>query len=189
MPNDLIPVPTIDVQSYTDPAESFQAEAVWAANKAYAKEQNDFEGLLVSFTGWILQRRKTTELVRSALPGPGAYFGNQYQDGDESVTKLCDFGFSKMQFFRRCKELEVDPDVFHSYLDSCIEIGKQPSLFGMLRFSGSGSSLAGKSKYQTTLEVLAEYQKVPEEDLYPWSDDMKALWGSLHYWLVRKVKK
>ena len=141
MTNDLIPVPTIDVQSYTDPAESFQAEAVWAANKAYAKEQNDFEGLLVSFTGWILQRRKTTELVRSALPGPGAYFGNQYQGGDESVTKLCDFGFSKMQFFRRCKELEVDPDVFYSYLDECIEQTKQPSLYGMLRFSGAGSSL------------------------------------------------
>jgi len=139
--NDLIPAPKVDILSYTDPAESFRAEAIWKANASWAKESNDYEKLLGYFRFWILQRRKTTELIRAVLPGPGAYYGNQYQDGDEGVTRLADFGFTKMQFHRRMKELEVNLSVMESYLDECIQMTKQPTLFGMLRFAGSGSSL------------------------------------------------
>ena len=167
MTNDLIPAPTNDVQSYTDPADSFQAEAVFKANSAFSKEQNDYEQMLIWFQAWVLQRRHTTSLVRSMLPGPGAYYGNQFGPGDENVTRLADFGFSKMQFFRRCKELEVDPDVFYSYLDECIEQTKQPSLYGMLRFAGTPPSQSKSKRYRIALEVWAEYW---ESDGQHWGD-------------------
>lgn len=148
MINDLIPTPKMSVDSYTDPAESFQAEAAWKANASWAKESNDYVLLLNYFKLWILQRRRTTELVQAVLPGPGAFYGNQFLEGNNGVTKLVDFGFTKMQWHRRVKELEVPGSVFESYLDECIEMTRQPTLYGLLRFSGSSPVVIPKGKVE-----------------------------------------
>ena len=137
MEKTLIPIADIsaEIEKHKTPADSFRAEAAWRANASYARETQRFDLVLKYFDAWIRQRRRTTELVQVLLPETGAFYGNQFVDGDDSVTRLIDFGFTKMQWHRRTRELSVPLHVLESYLDDCIAKSINPSLHGMLNFA------------------------------------------------------
>jgi len=76
-----------------------------------------------------MARRKTTELVK-----PHVRQGQYGREGDNDVTFLSDFGFTKKQWNRRTQELKVTEDEITAYFDECIALGWHPSLFGLWKF-------------------------------------------------------
>ena len=116
----------------TTPKESFANEAEWKAAEAWAKEQRNYELVVEAFRGWILQRRRTTELI---TPNISQFHGNRFIGGNDMDTsyKLADYGFTKQQWHRRKKELDVGIDEIDGYIDDCIEKSTQPTLYGMLK--------------------------------------------------------
>lgn len=113
------------------PDESKQVEALAAAAKAWAKEQDDFEKVVLAARIYILARRKTTELIV-----PNIRQGQYGREGNDNVTFLSDYGFTKMQWSRRKKELEeVTLDDIDYYIDECIEKGIEPTVYGLLRYA------------------------------------------------------
>ena len=120
------------LQCAITPAQSKTVESMAAAAKAWAKEQDDFEMVVRAARIYILARRKTTELIE---PNIERFHGNQYVGGDNDVTSLEDYGFTKKQWGRRKRELEVTPDDIDSYIDECIEMHTEPTTFGLLRFA------------------------------------------------------
>ena len=116
------------------PQQSKDVEAMAAAAKAWAKEQNDYELVVNAARVFILSRRKTTELIQPDIKR-GGDGSNQYQSkGDNDVT-LADYGFTKKQWNRRCKELEVEPEEIDEYIDDCIEKNIEPTVNGLLKFA------------------------------------------------------
>jgi phage N-6-adenine-methyltransferase len=122
------------------PRESKAVEAMAAAAKAWARENDDFEKVVEAARIYILARRKTTELSVPFAPKHGGDRGkNQYAvwqaDGPVDLANQ-DFGFTEKQWSRRLKELEeVKPDDIDSYIDDCIEKHVEPTVFGLLRFA------------------------------------------------------
>ena len=117
------------VNQYETPKDSFKAEANWKGNEAWAKEQNDYEAMVTSFLGWILQRRRTTELIKPYISR------GQPKKVDNVVHLLSDYGFTHKQWHRRDKELAVALEEINGYIDECIEMSKQPTLHGLLKFA------------------------------------------------------
>jgi len=112
----------------TDPKETYKIEAVAAAAKAYAKEQNDYESLVKASLVYILAKRRTTELIE-----PEILHGSVDGYGNRPVT-LADYGFTKMQWQRRKKLLKISIDDINSYIDECIEMGIEPTSTGLVRY-------------------------------------------------------
>jgi hypothetical protein len=118
------------LQLATDPEQSKVVESLSAAAIAWAKEQGDYELAIAAARVYILARRKTTELIK---PNIGGFQGNQYVVGNIDVTHLEDFGFTKMQWNRRTKELRVTESDLNDYIDKCIESGISiPTVGGLL---------------------------------------------------------
>lgn len=116
------------------PEETKQVEAMAAAAKAWAKEQGDLELTFGAACIYILARCKTTELIE-----PTIYHGPHRWDdrGNGSDTStLGDYGFNKMQWSRRKKELNAIKR-FDSYQDDCIEKGIYPTPHGLVGFASN----------------------------------------------------
>ena len=159
------------VNQHKTPKESFEAEAVWKANEAWAKEQNDFEKVVTSFFGWILQRRRTTELIQPNISD--GKFSEEYQPrGNNIVTpSLEDYGFTKMQWHRRTKELDVALEKINEYIDECIEMSVQPTLYGLLKVAHVSFS-SGENEWYTPPKYIESAKKVMGEiDLDPASSE------------------
>lgn len=140
---DITPIDTARQKSKlaTTPKESFANEAQWKAAEAWAKEQRDYEMVVNAFKGWILQRRNTTRLIEPHIVHGDHGLQSRGNDIDTSVV-LADFGFTKLQWSRRKKELEISPIQVDGYLDECIEKSMQPTLYGMLGSFANGRSVA-----------------------------------------------
>ncbi len=116
----------------TTPQETKSVEIVAAAAKAWAHEQSDYETFVKAAHLYIMARRKTTELI-----APHISVGRK---GNNAVTILEDYGFTKMQWHRRVKELEIEPTAIDEYFDDCIARHWEPSLFGLLKHGNSSAS-------------------------------------------------
>lgn len=113
----------------TTPEQSKNVESVAAAAIAWAKEQGDYELAVEAARVYILARRKTTELIE---PNIYQFHGNRFVGSNEELPPtLEDFGFSKMQWLRRRRELEVSAETLNEYIDTCIEKNAIPSAGGM----------------------------------------------------------
>ena len=116
----------------TTPQETKAVEEMSAAARAYAKEQGDYEMMVTATRIYLLARRKTTELIL-----PEIQHGGQ---GNNRVT-LLDYGFTKMQWNRRVKELQVEQEKVNTYFDNCIAKGWNPSIAGVLKFADGEHTL------------------------------------------------
>ncbi len=105
------------------PKETKQVEGMAQAAKAWAKEQNDYEMFVAAAHIYIMARRKTTELI---LP--------EITHGGNHIVTLNDYGFTKMQWHRRIKELEFTTTEIDSYFDECIAKKWELSLFGLMKY-------------------------------------------------------
>ena len=108
------------------PHQTQVLEAASSAAMAYAKEMNDYETYMQMWQVYILSRRKTTELVKAEI-----------ERGNTRVTDT-EYGFTKMQWSRRIKELSVPVDVIAEYFDELVSNGWQPSINGLLRSASGG---------------------------------------------------
>ena len=135
----------------TKPEQSKAVEAVASAAKAWAKEQGDYEMLVNAMHLWIMARRKTTELIKPSIKqGPTKRHNND-------VISLADYGFTAMQWHRRCKELEVSEDEIAAYFDDCIAKAWEPTLFGLHLWKDNGgvahvSHNSGENEWYTPAE-------------------------------------
>jgi len=117
-----------DAVKYIDPKESFEAEAIKKAQMELAKELRDYEAMNEAFLAWVYQRFRTTELIQ-----PNILHGSLDGYGNHDVT-LEDYGFTKMQWQRRKKELEAKATV-DAYIAECVENQQQPTLYGLIKFA------------------------------------------------------
>jgi hypothetical protein len=132
MLNELTPITQAEqaLVKASTPYESKQVEVIAATAKAWAKEQGDFENVIEAARIYILARRKTTELIE-----PNIRQGQHGREGNDSVTFLEDYGFTKMQWQRRKKEIEnITIDDVESYIDDCIEKHSEPTSYGLIRY-------------------------------------------------------
>jgi hypothetical protein len=113
----------------SDPRESRGIEIASKAAQAWAKEQNDYETYIAATHLYIMSRRKTTELIQ-----PSILHGSKDGYGHHDVT-LADFGFTKMQWNRRVKELALSQAEIDEYFDECIAKKWEPSLFGLWKYN------------------------------------------------------
>jgi len=151
----------------TTPEQSRDVEAMAAAAKAWAKEQGDYELVVEAERIYILARRKTTELIQPNITHGGDHTSDGWEQGNIDVT-LLDYGFTKMQWERRKKELEVEPDDINSYLDDCIEKQIEPTVFGLLRYALQiiGDS-TGNEWWTPTIYIESVRNVLGEIDLDP----------------------
>lgn len=115
------------------PAESKQVEALAAAAKAWARENDDFEGVVTAGRVYILARRKTSALIE-----PHIKRGRPPGKPDIDVRFLDDFGLTYKQWQRRREELEVPEHVIDGFIDECVMGRFEPTLKGLLRFFKGG---------------------------------------------------
>ncbi len=106
------------------PAQSKAVEAMASAARAWAKEQSNYEMLIAAAHVWIMARRKTTELIQPNINHGGNFQGN-------NVVTLNDYGFTKMQWNRRVRELAISEEDITAYFDDCIAKAWEPTLFGL----------------------------------------------------------
>jgi phage N-6-adenine-methyltransferase len=117
------------------PQETREVEAMAAAGKAWAKEQNDYELTFKAALIYILARCKTTELIMPTIKHGGDRGGNQHGEWQGNGTEtLADYGFNKQQWNRRKKELNAVKR-FDSYQDDCVEKRVIPTPFGLVGFA------------------------------------------------------
>lgn len=140
--NDIQPI-TNALSLAKTPAQSKAVEAMASAAKAYAKEQNDYEMLVQAMHLWVMARRKTTELIMPSIQHGGNFQGH-------GVVTLNDFGLTKMQWNRRCKELEISEADIETYFDDCIAKAWEPSLFGLHLWKERGGSVNSQMEKHET---------------------------------------
>jgi phage N-6-adenine-methyltransferase len=122
----------------TTPQQSKEVEALAKVAKAWAKELDYFEGVVMAARLYILARRKTTELSKPFAPEWGGDRGeNQYAKWQDFNTEILpsDFDFTPLQWHRRNKELEITLDDIENYIDFCIETHIEPTVFGLLKYT------------------------------------------------------
>jgi hypothetical protein len=106
----------------TTPAQTREVEKVSRAAIAYAEEQSDYDLYMQAWQVYLSARRKTTALVKYDL--------------ERNIDVTAEgFGFTKMQWSRRLKELSVPQEKIDEYFDKLVSNGWQPSIAGMLRDS------------------------------------------------------
>ena len=125
--NDITPM-SQRLATITEPRESRHVEIVAKAAQAWAKEQNDYETFIAATHLYIMARRKTTELIQPYIQHGGNFQGN-------NVVTLNDYGFTKMQWNRRVKELSLSQGEIDDYFDECIAKKWEPSLFGLWKYN------------------------------------------------------
>jgi hypothetical protein len=143
------------LQVATTPQQSQNVEAVAAAAIAWAKEQEDYELAVNATRVYFLARRKTTELIEPNIRPPELGRPNM---GNNNVTLLEDYGFTKMQWSRRTKELAIPQEVVDEYLDKCIEVYAVPTVGGMCAFSDK----LAKEKEEPQGRFLTPHQQAKE---------------------------
>lgn len=134
MTTDLIPITQAEqaLVNAKTPEQSKRVEILASAARAWAKEQGDFENVINAARIYILARRKTTELIEPTIV---KYHGNQFERGDDTVTSLEDYGFTRKQWERRRKEIEnITVDDVESYIDDCIVKHSEPTSYGLIRY-------------------------------------------------------
>ena len=97
------------------PRETHEIEASASAEKAYYHERGMYEESMAFWKLYLMARRKTTQLIK---------------DGNMDVTQV---GWSKMQWSRRVRELDVSQDQLDEYFDELIANDWHPSINGMIR--------------------------------------------------------
>ena len=124
--------------------ESFASEAEFAAAMAWSKESRNYELLIEAFRAWILQRRHTTSLIEPAISQ------GRPKKGEERGSILGDFGWTRSQWFRRKKELEMSDGEINGYVDLCVEQSRVPSLYGLFReLSGTNTKVGDRCNCPT----------------------------------------
>lgn len=111
------------------PKETKKIESASAAAIAWAKEEGDYDTMVQATKLYVLARRKTTELLKPFIQ----HGGNRQGQGNLPVTLMDKTGFTKMQWHRRVRELEVSIEDLEDYFDECISNGWNPSLAGLLK--------------------------------------------------------
>jgi len=101
------------------PQETKELEGISAAARAYYYERQDYEGMVKATEAYYFSRRKTTELIL----------------GNINVTEYTEYGFTKMQWHRRMKELKIEMEQANAYFDKCIAHGWNPSIAGVISFT------------------------------------------------------
>ncbi|HEY6018617.1 MAG TPA: hypothetical protein VIY48_01630 [Candidatus Paceibacterota bacterium] len=128
------------------PAQTKKIESASAAAIAWAKEEGDYELMVDAMKMYVLARRKTTELLKPFIK----HGGNRQGQGNLPVTLMDKTGFTKMQWHRRVRELEVSLEDLEDYFDECVSNGWNPSLAGLLRHAnGENPKPAGNRDHIT----------------------------------------
>src|SRR5258706_16358218 len=137
--NTIVPISVIErrLAKAGTPQETKNIEEVSAATRAYAREQGDYELMVKATRIYLLARRKTTELILPDIKRGG---------GNERVT-LEDWGFTKMQWYRRMKELEIEQEKVNIYFDNCIAKGWNPSIAGIIKYAEGKQELDPQIEY------------------------------------------
>ena len=150
------------------PAKSKKAEAMAAAARAWAKELNDYEGVVEAARIYILARRKTTELCKPFAPINGGDRRSKQFQLDNNVELKPDFGFTYKQWERRKKELDTTVNDVYSYIDYCIELGIEPTVFGLLKYALQIIGDSTGNEWWTPKQYIDSVRKVLGEiDLDP----------------------
>lgn len=113
------------------PEETKVVEGYTAVGMAWTKEHKIYDQYVEYARLYVLARRKTAELIR-----PFIHVGRP-RNGDEDVTILEDFGFTRKQWNRRCKELDLPIDQIEDYFSECFANGHWPSIAGLFRFQSA----------------------------------------------------
>jgi hypothetical protein len=161
----------------TTPKEAKEVEAIAAANRSWAREHKRYEYYVNSTLLYIMARRRTTELI---LPNicPGGNGSNQYASKDDARVTLADYGFTKKQWNRRIKELNISRDLLRTYFDECITNGWIPSLNGIAKLATNkaGDEMNAEQRIENIVNAIKRLL-----DKYPDARDklVKAFWEIL----------
>jgi DNA modification methylase len=147
----------------TTPKESKEVEAMAAAARAWAKEQENFELIIDAFRIYFLARCRTTELVK-----PNIKQGRPKNKPDIDVRFLSDFGFDYKQFSRRKKELALRK-LLDAYIDECILLNEPPSIKGIIQFATMPSSRSKGLDAEPQVDIAEELKE-------KWGVDAGQIW-------------
>ena len=112
------------------PEETREVEAMAAAAKAWAYEQNNYELAFEASVIYVTARCKTTELIMPTIRSQEMGRPNKY---DDNVILIGDYGFSQKQWNRRKKELEARGK-FGFYQDDCVVKRDLPTPYGLVGY-------------------------------------------------------
>lgn len=142
----------------TTPQQSKEVEAMAAAARAWANEQENYELVIDAFRIYFLARCKTTELIAPNIRQGGDHKSENWDQSDIDVT-LINYGFTPKQFSRRKKEL-ARRKLLDAYIDDCIINTAYPSIKGIVQFAVMPISHG--------MDAQAEFDR---------ADELKDKWG------------